>query len=68
MPESDELSSLPPSSPLHKLRSTTIDIAKRLDALIAHLEDESAFADLHIEIRRGQPTKLRVDRSFRLDG
>ena len=64
MPESAELSALPASSPLHRLRATSIDIAKRLDALIAHIEDTKGSAEVTLIFRRGEWLKQRIVREF----
>lgn len=64
MPESAELSALPIASPLRRLRATSIDIAKRLDALVAHIEDTKGFAEITLIFRRGELVKQRVLREF----
>lgn len=63
MPESDSISSLPVHA-VDKLRATTIELAQRLDALIAHLEDDAGYATLRIVIEAGSPKMLFVERSF----
>ena len=66
MPDDPELALLPANSSLRSLRTSTIDLARRLDPIIASFEDAKAFAELLIEIRRGEATKLIVTRSFKL--
>jgi len=65
--EDSELAALPASSALRHLRPSTIDLACRLDHILAHLEDEGGFAELHISVKRGIAKMLRVERSFKLD-
>lgn len=55
-----------PSSPLDKLRPSVIALACKINALLGHLEDEQGYAHLHVEIKRGIPSSLRVERSFKL--
>lgn len=64
-PESSELASLPMHT-LGQLRDVTIDVARRLDALLSHLEDEQGYAELRLIVKRGIPTQLFVERSFKL--
>lgn len=67
MPESSELSELPAASPLRRLRDSTIDIARRLDPLIAHLEDTKGYAEITLIFRRGELVKHRVLREFEVN-
>jgi hypothetical protein len=64
-PEPTELASLPMHT-LRELRNVTIDVARRIDALLAHLEDEQGYAELRLVVKRGVPTQLFVERSFKL--
>jgi hypothetical protein len=65
MTDSSELTSLPLS--LGSLCDTTIDLARRMDALIRHVVKEQGWAELRIVIKHGVPTQLFVERSFKLD-
>jgi hypothetical protein len=67
MPEPPELSELPPASPLRRLRNSTIDIAKLIDPLVAHLEDNKAYAEVTLIFRRGELVKHRVLREFEVN-
>lgn len=60
MPESPELSELPSASPLRRLRNSTIDIAKHLDPLVAHLEDTKGWAEITLIFRRGEWVRQRL--------
>lgn len=63
--ENAALASLPRHA-VDKLRATTIELACRIDALVAHLEDEAGWAELRIIVEAGVPRLLHVDRSFKL--
>ena len=67
MPESAELSELPASSPLRRLCDTAIDVAKRLDPLITHLENTKGYAEITLIFRRGELVKQRVLREFEVN-
>lgn len=62
MPESSELAALPSASPLRRLRDASIDIAKRLDPLVAHLEDTKGWAEITLIFRRGEWVRQRLVR------
>ena len=64
-PEPTELVSLPMHT-LSQLRDVTIDVARRMDALLGHLEDEQGYAELRLIVKRGVPSMLFVERSFKL--
>lgn len=64
-PEPTELVSLPRHS-VGQLRDVTIDVARRIDALLGHLEDEQGYAELRLIVKRGIPVQLFVERSFKL--
>lgn len=49
-----------------QLRDVTIDVARRIDALLGHLEDEQGYAELRLIVKRGIPVQLFVERSFKL--
>jgi hypothetical protein len=57
---------LPLQSSVNRLRASTVALARRLDALLGHLEDEQGYADLHIAVKRGIPGMLRIERSYKL--
>ena len=63
--EPSDLASLPRHS-IGQLRDVTIDVARRIDALLAHLEDEGGYAELRLIVKHGIPTQLFVERSFKL--
>jgi hypothetical protein len=65
--EPSELATLPASSPLRYLRASTIDLARQIDPIIAHLEDEKGNADFVIKVRRGEALELQVTRNFKLN-
>ena len=67
MPESSELSELPPASPLRRLRDSTIDIAKLIDPLVGYLEDSKGYAEVTLIFRRGELVKHRVLREFEVN-
>lgn len=52
-------------TPLNALRASTIDLARRLDPLLARLEDTQGAADLRIEIRKGQIVFLHVSQNYK---
>lgn len=62
-----EIPALPVQHIIDKLRPETLDLARRLDALLGHLADEFGFATISIEVKRGIPKMLNVNRSFKLD-
>lgn len=64
--EDAELSELPAASPLRKLCRTTIDLARRLDPILAYTASEKGYANLLIKIRNGEPLKLHTTRIFEL--
>lgn len=67
MPENPELAELPAASPLRHLCDSAIDLARRLDGILRDLENRKGYADLRIEVRRGELAMLYVERSFKLN-
>lgn len=64
MPESSEVSELPPASPLRRLSETTIDIARRINDLVTYIENTKGHAEVTLIFRRGELVKHRVLREF----
>lgn len=54
------------TTPWQMMRSSTLDIARRIDPILAHLEDTKGFADLRIEIRKGELALFSVCQTYKL--
>lgn len=51
---------------LSKLRPVTIDVAKRLNDILAMLEDTRGYATLTLDVANGEPCFLKVERRFKI--
>lgn len=64
----DNLGALISPSPLSDLRASTIELAQRLNLVIASIEDKLANAEVQISLRRGIPKRLLVTQEHSIDG
>jgi hypothetical protein len=51
---------------LAKLRPVTIDVAKRINDILAMLEDTKGYATLTLDVAGGEPCFLKVERRFKI--
>lgn len=55
-----------PWTPVDKLCSTTIDIAKQIDAMVRLLVKERGYARFEFDFKQGKLGILHVTRSFKM--